>query len=326
MFGNRSRMNECGLMAHVEIDTVVATALHLVVDCPRNDVTRSEVLHLVVTLHEGLAALEAKNTALAAQRLTDEKALGFGVEQAGGMELEELHVRQLCASTIGHRHPVTGRDVGVRSIEIDLPCAAGRQYGRSCKVGLHLAAGFVEDVSAYDALWPPELRRLDEVDRHVVFGDVDVGRRHRRLYEHPLDFLACDVPCVNDTSSAVTTFASEIERKAFFGTTELCAEVHQLANSIGAIAYHHLDDVSVRKPSARPERVIDVRFEGIRWIEHCGDPALRPVRRRVRAAPLRDDGHAAVASRLEREAQASHPSSEHKIVALRSHEPRSLTA
>src|SRR5947199_312531 len=47
------------------------------------------------------------------------------------MELNEFHVADLSARTVGHRNPIAGRDAGVRGLAIDLPdAAAGEQHCR----------------------------------------------------------------------------------------------------------------------------------------------------------------------------------------------------
>ncbi len=241
------------------------------------------------------------------------------------MELKELHVRELGAGPIRHRDSVAGRYVGIGGVEIDLPRTARSEHRRSRKIGLHLTAGFVEHVGTHHSPWAPKLGRFDEVDRHVVFGDVNVGRCHRSFYQDSLDFFAGDVACVDDAPSAVTAFSGEIERQAFFGPAELRAEVHQLANPIRPVSNDHLDDFAMRKPTTSAHGVVDVSLERIGRIENGGDTALCPVRRRVRSASLRDHRHTTVARCLERKAQACHSTPKHQVVALCSHEPGSLT-
>ena len=82
-------------------------------------------LQLVVAGHEGDAVAQPQDAALAAQGLADQERLGLGVVEAGGVELEELHVGHLGAHPVGHGHPVAGGDVGVGGVEVDLARAAG---------------------------------------------------------------------------------------------------------------------------------------------------------------------------------------------------------
>ena len=61
----------------------------------------------------------------------DEEALRLRVVEARRVELVELHVRDLGARPVRHRHPVARRDVGVRRVEVDLPRPAGGEHGRA---------------------------------------------------------------------------------------------------------------------------------------------------------------------------------------------------
>ena len=64
------------------------------------------------------------------------------------MKLNELHVRDRHPRAPRHRHSVTGRDVGVRCIEINFSATAGRQHDSIRTDRLHVAAVFIENVNA----------------------------------------------------------------------------------------------------------------------------------------------------------------------------------
>ena len=85
----------------------------------------------------------------------------------------------------------------------------------------------------------------DEVDRHVVLDDLDVGGLRRSIDQHPLHLLTGDVARVYDSARAVPALARQIELAALLTTAELRTEIHELADSVGAVANDHLDDVSV---------------------------------------------------------------------------------
>ena len=100
---------------------------------------------------------------------------------------------------------------GIRGVEVDLAGAARGKHGRSREVRVHLPGVFIEHIGTDDAGRTAELRRLDQVDGHVVLDDVDVRRGGSRIDEHPLYLGACDVTRVNDATRAVTAFASQVE-------------------------------------------------------------------------------------------------------------------
>src|SRR5204862_485662 len=93
-----------------------------------------------------VGAAAADYAAFEPQRLGDEGRLGLRVVQAGGVELDELHVGDRRAGAIGHGHPVGGGDVGVGGVQVDLAGAAGGKNGGARDVGLDLAGGAIEDV------------------------------------------------------------------------------------------------------------------------------------------------------------------------------------
>ena len=103
MFGKRSRRNVRVAVRDVEVHPLVPGALQLRVDGAGDDVPRRQVLHLVVALHEGFAGLGSQDAPFAAHRLADQRGLGLGVVEAGGVELYELHVGH------GRPRPVHGR-------------------------------------------------------------------------------------------------------------------------------------------------------------------------------------------------------------------------
>ena len=92
MVGKCSRMNAGALVRDVEVHAVDAVLLDLEVDGARDDVARGELGARVVARHEALAVGQPQDAALAAHRLGDQERLGVRVEEAGGVELDELHV------------------------------------------------------------------------------------------------------------------------------------------------------------------------------------------------------------------------------------------
>jgi hypothetical protein len=67
--------------------------LDLEVDGAGDDIARRKLGARVVARHEALAVRQPQDPALAAHRFRDQEGLGVRVEKAGGMELDELEVR-----------------------------------------------------------------------------------------------------------------------------------------------------------------------------------------------------------------------------------------
>ena len=200
------------LVRDVEVDAVQAALLHLEVDGARHHVARGELAALVVARHEALAVRELEQPALAAHRLRDEEALGVRVVQAGGVELDELHVGHRAAGAPAHGDAVAGGGVGVGRVEVDLAGAAGGEDRRARPEGLHLARLDVEDVGAVAAVVAQaELPAGDEVDGDVPLEDVDVGMPLHLLHEGALHGVAGGVGGVHDAPVAVAALAVQVQ-------------------------------------------------------------------------------------------------------------------
>ena len=108
--------------------------MHLAHNRARDDVTSGKLLRFVVTLHETLEIDVAENGSFATERLGEQKSWRAFDGQRGGMELHEFHVRKCGACVIGDGHAVTGRDVRICGLAINLPePASGQQHGFSAQ-------------------------------------------------------------------------------------------------------------------------------------------------------------------------------------------------
>jgi hypothetical protein len=197
-------------VADVEAAVGGRGALELGVDGAGDDVARRQRASRVVGIHEGPPLAVDQHGALAAYRLADEEVLGLGVVEAGGVELDELHVGDGRPRTPSYGHAVAGGDVGVAGVEVDLAAAAGGEDGEA---GAHREDALVarpQDVAADAAVraGDTQTRRGHEVDQPRVLHDADIGRLLRLLQQGHLDMLAGDVPRMEHTALAVPALAS----------------------------------------------------------------------------------------------------------------------
>ena len=121
------------LVCHVEIHVVVAGELHLRIDGACHHIAWRKLQALVVTLHEPFAALVAQNGSVASHGLRDEeRGAVAGMEQCGGVELDELHVLYRSFGAVDHGYAVAGGYQRVGGGEIHGPASAG---GHECHLG-----------------------------------------------------------------------------------------------------------------------------------------------------------------------------------------------
>ena len=170
------------LVGDVEEHVVLAPLLHLRVDGAGHHVAGRQLHALrVVALHEALSGEVAQYAAVAAHGLRDQEVGAVaGVEECGGVELDELHVLHRALGAVDHRYAVAGGDQRVGGCLVD-GAHAPRGHQRDAGEELVDAPLRVEDVgpvagdvgrAAGDDL-PQVVLRYD-LDGEMVLVDVDV--------------------------------------------------------------------------------------------------------------------------------------------------------
>jgi hypothetical protein len=161
--------------ADIEQDVVgpvnAAPFADLQVNGPADDITRGQVFNVGgVALHKALAFVVDENAALAAHRLGDEDAQ---LVNAGGVELEELHIlnRQPAAHDDGRA--VTGVSVGVGSHLPHAPVPAGSQDDRFAVEDVQLAGRHLQrDHASHGPVHQQQVHHLELVKEQGVVLDT----------------------------------------------------------------------------------------------------------------------------------------------------------
>ena len=167
----------------------------------RDDVARGQ-LHLVGRgfLHEAFTGRVEQVRPLAARTLGDQDA---GLDQAGGVVLDHLHIHQRRARTVGHRDAVAGHDQAVGGRLVSLPGATASEDHVLGLEGFEATATHV--ACDHTAAAPGVVLKqrggeplLVALDRLVVL--------HQLLVEHVQQRLASDV---GDVGGALHRGAAE---------------------------------------------------------------------------------------------------------------------
>ncbi len=173
----------------------------------------------VVFLHEGGAALELQDAAFAADGLADQEGFGLGVEEAGGVKLDEFHVGDVCACAPGHGDAVARGDVGVCRDEVDFARPSRGQDREPRPERVDPVVLDVKNVGAQATIlfFPgkrfaaQDLGFADEVNGEEVLVDLDILDGVRLVDEGPLDFFSGRIGCVKDPPHGMASLFSEIE-------------------------------------------------------------------------------------------------------------------
>src|ERR1019366_10701542 len=120
-----------------------------------------------------------------------------------------------------------------------------------------------------------------QVDRDVIFQSADVRPRGGGLGQRTHYFAAGQVLRVKHAAMAMPTLPAQVVLlfavvlAAGLNPGEASAEPDQFAHRLGTLANYGLDRGAIAQAGARPQRVLDVRFERVVNAPHAGDAALR---------------------------------------------------
>ena len=304
-------------MTRVEPHVGVPGLDHPSGDRLRDDVAGGEVRQLVDALHEAATVPVDEERTLAPHRLGDQRLLAAGVRAEphhGRVELHELQVTQYGAGSVGHRHPVAGRDRRVGGLGEHLTESAAGQDDGPAPDGadaVTLALAHHVEGDPGDATIVGE----QQVDSEGVLDDLDLGRARHGGDQGPLDLGARGVAAgVGDPVAVVAALAGEAEL-AVRVQVEVRAERDQLPHRLGALGDQDPDRLGVARPRACDQGVLLVLRRGVTGSEGGRDPALGPLRRAGVEHVLGHHQHLAdAAAQPERGGQASDAGADHHDV------------
>ena len=302
---------------------VRAGALQFVVDGASHDVAGGQVLHRVLMLHEGVARLVAEQGALAPECLADQVRLGLGVVQAGGVELEELHVGERGACPVRHRHPVSRRDVGIAGVQVDLARPSGGEESGARSEALHVSILDIEHVGAESAIRArqPRAAGRQQIDGAVVFQQGDVRMRAGPGQKRALDLPSRGIPVVEDPANRVTALAPERElrrarRRVATLPIELDAQLSQGLDRGGAAFHDEADHLLAAEAGAGRQGVLGMGLERILVGDHRRDAPLREVGRRLDGLLLGHHRHSAVLCDAQRVEETGDTAAQHEKIGI----------
>ncbi len=294
---------------HVVLVRAAAAALaHLVGHRAGDDVARREVLDRGgVALHEPLALAVAQDRALAAGGLRQQDA---EAGQAGGVELEELHVLQRQAVAPGDAHAVTGQGVGVRRRLEHLAGAAGGQDHGLGAEHVDLAGGQLVGDDARDAP-VVTLAGHHEVEHVELVEELDVlldAVLVERLQDHVAGAVGREARAAHGRLAVVARVATEapLVDAALGRAVERQPHLLQVEDRVDGLAAHHLGGVLVDQVVTAldgvegvplPVVLLDVREGG-------AHAALRRAGVRPRRVELGEHRRASTLARLQGRAHA----------------------
>ena len=155
-----------------------AGLFEFVVNCSCNNVTRSERAAFVMVFDELMSFRINELGSFAADGFRNKKGAGLrssgtGVVEAGGVELDELHVGNGSPCAPSHSQPVAGRGIRVGRVEIGFSATTSGENDAVGAEDFNLLTSLIENVGTQHAVFGrrPELGGGDEVDGEMVFEE-----------------------------------------------------------------------------------------------------------------------------------------------------------
>ena len=160
----------------VEKDALGAGFFDFPVDGSGHDIAGGEVFAPVIFVHERLAVGADEHAAFTAEGFADEEATFLGMEEAGGMELDEFHVGDGHAGAPSHGHAVAGGDFRVGGVLVNAPTAAGGEDDSIGAESFDVSGILIERVESEAPVFlsVAEFAGGDEVDGVIAFEENDV--------------------------------------------------------------------------------------------------------------------------------------------------------
>ena len=267
------------LMGDVKIDAIQAAFFHFEVNGTGHNVTRRKFGACVVRGHEAGTVGQSQDAAFTAHGFRNQKRLRMRVIQAGGMELDELHVGNAAAGTPAHGNAIPGGGVRIGGVQIDLARASGGKHHMVGSDRFHAAACFVQTIQAKTPVaGQAQFARGNQVHRHMVFQNRDVRVRLDLGFESGLDCMASRVGGMNHSPVAMPAFAGQVIAHVSRGVT---GEGYSLADQpfdcLTTVLDHVSGDFGFAQSGAGSFGIADVVGGTVVVGEHGGNATLRPV-------------------------------------------------
>lgn len=242
--------------------------------------------------------------AFAAYRFGDQKRFCLRMVEAGRVKLDEFHVGDAAASAPAHGDAVAGGDIRVAGVQVDLARAAGGEHGKAAGDGDDLVGVAIQNIAA-EALIVIESQLVagDQVDRDMVFEDVDIRVLFDLADQCGLDGAAGAVGGVDDTAMTVATLACQVQGGGAVGlglAGEGYATIDEPLDGAFALRHGVVHDLFVAQAGTGLEGVLDVGVDGVAFVDDRRDAALGIIGGALGERAFGDDGDAGIACQMER--------------------------
>jgi hypothetical protein len=210
------------------------------------------------------------------------------------------------AHPIGHGDAVTGGDVRVGGIAIDLARATGSEHGDRRRVGANPVGLDIEHVGPKATGAAVDFAPAEQIDGVVVFEDFDVVVLFDGLDQRAGDLGPGRVAVVHDAALRVPALAAQGKAFAALIHVESRAEfLRESADQARRPLHGVANEGLIPETRSDLEGVRNVGVDRVRLVEHRRDASLGPSSVRRTSTVLGHDSDLAAFGHPQREVEAS---------------------
>ena len=202
-----------------------------VVDGAGHNIPRRQFTSGVEVRHKPGAVRALKTGAFTAQRFRQQKVSRLRMEQGGGMELIKLQIRHAAAGAPGHGDTVSGRDIRVRRVLVNLRGSACRQHNGFCLAGFHLLFIPVPHPCADNAARAGQANLVgnNQVDGVAALQHLNIGMAEGFADQRSFNRLSGRISSVQNTAVAVPALTGQVITLFTIGLN-VCIKQHALVD------------------------------------------------------------------------------------------------
>ena len=239
-------------------------------------------MSLIIGGHKGRAVLKFQNPPFTAHRFRNKEIFLHRMIETGGMKLKKLHIRNFDPGPLRHGNPVSGSNIGIGRIKIDLTGPAGSQQGRPGNKSMNPATAPIKSIGSPTVIifttGSKPFMRSQQIDSRHIFPKNNVCMLPATGHQHLFNLTPGPVRGMENPTAGVAAFTGQIVTGRGIGvTTKRNPHSNQLFKTFRTFPDHQINHLTVTEPDSGPHRILKVPGKRVRCIKHRRNTTLGQV-------------------------------------------------